>query len=1077
MHSLTSWFIRNPVAANLMMLLVLVAGWFTVSSIRVEGFPKLPADTLEVTTIYPNAHVHQVDEQVTRRIERSFEGLAGVNKVTSFSSEGLSVVRVQKQEGYSLSRLSEDVRSRLDAIYGLPDKAEEPVVTRNDFDLAAMIVQLYGDTDPDTLQTIATDVRETLLALPEVSKIKTWGKRQAEIRIELNPEKLLAYQLSTDDVLIKIQQSSLSYQAGTLKTQGGDISLRADHERYQRLDFESIPIRSLNHGSELTLKDIASVMDDYEDDGSLVRFNGQPGIGLEIMIGRQENLLEIAEAVQQSLAKQRLTLPKGVSLVSWADSSHYISERLSLLKDNAVQGLLLVFVLLSLFLNIRLAFWVAMGIPIAIAGALAVMGSDWVGYSLNDITTFGLIIALGILVDDAVVVGESVFEERAKTTDPIKGTELGVRKIATATIYGVLTTIAAFFPMLLIDNAMGKILASFAGVVILTLIFSLIESKFILPAHLAAVSINNDKPAGSKWSVFTWLKRMGHGLQRLAQTALDRFKTAIYAPALVFALKQRYSVLIVFISMAILGLGMIENGSIRTVFFPDIPGQVVSVQVEMDSRAPLQLTTANAQRIEQAANELNRSWQQEHNLQNLPIRHVLMVVNNAASVEFYAELTPTHERPNLSAEEIVSQWRERVGQVEGAMELNFSASEETGGGFALQVFSKNEASLRRVSDLLIEHLNNTPGTSDVRQDLKPGQPQLRFKLTPEARYLGFSDQSLAAQIGDRFGGVEARRVQRGSDEVKVMIKDRLQSRNSLSDIMNLRVQNDQGQWFPITAVADIQSSYVTDYVARRDSQRVNTIYVRLNKALLSPSELGAQLFNGMTEDLEARFPEVKIKQAGELEEIFTVKNNLVKALIFTCVLIYVLLAIPLKSYSQPFIIMSVIPFGFVGAAIGHLIMDVPLSLLSFFGMLALAGVVVNDSLVMLTRFNQASAEGLTIHQALSEAGLGRFKAFFLTTTTTVAGLTPLMLETSEQAQYLIPAAISLAFGELFATAITLILIPVLIAIGQDVKGVWTSISTPLTTDKQDDVLPSTKHSNAHPDKNKENTHVVNELTY
>ncbi|MFT6152770.1 MAG: multidrug efflux pump subunit AcrB [Bermanella sp.] len=1037
MHSLTSWFIRNPVAANLMMVLLLFAGWLTVSSIRVEGFPKLPADTLEIITIYPNAHVQQVDKQVTRKIEISIEGLAGIKKVTSYSSEGISSVSVQKQEGYSLERLSDDIGTRLDSIYGLPEKSENPVVARNDFDLAAMIVQISGDTDTKTLQKTATNVREALLALPEVSKIKTWGKRKPEIRIELIPEKMLAYNLTPDLVIASIQQSSLSFQAGSLKTIGGTIALRADNERLHRLDFEDIRIKSLKDGKQITLTDVAYVIDDYEDDDSIVRFNGQAGIGMEILIGREENLLDIAQAVKKSLDSQRLSLPKGIELVSWADTSHYITERLSLLKDNAVQGLLLVFILLSLFLNIKLAFWVAMGIPISVAGALAVMGSDWVGYSLNDITTFGLIIALGILVDDAVVVGESVFEERGKIKDPIKGTENGVKKVATATIYGVLTTIAAFFPMLLIDNAMGKILASFAGVVILTLIFSLFESKFILPSHLASIDLDEKEYDRSKTlSIFSWLPRLVKHIQRYAQNSLETFKTRIYRPILEFSLKQRYAVLVLFLAIAVFGIGLISNGSIRTVFFPDIPGQIINVKMNMDPRSPSILASYNASHVEDVATLLNQNWKDKYNLQDLPIKHILTVVNGASSVEIFAELTPPSDRMQLSVIQIVNEWREVSGTLEGVTDLSFSASEQTGGGFALQVMGKNETELRVASDLIIAHLRSISGTSNVRQDLKPGQPQLRLTLKPEAKHLGFTDEYLASQIGGRFGGAEALRIQRGSQEVKVIVEDMKSSRDALSDLFNMKVTDQQGAWFPITTVANIESSYVTDYIARRDGKRINTIYASLDKEYISSDELGAEIFGTFSDSIEAHFPDIEITGAGELEEIFSMKGNLTKALLFTSMLIYVLLAIPLKSYTQPLIIMSVIPFGFVGAAFGHLIMGVPLSLLSFFGMLALTGVVVNDSLVMLTRYNQSKAEGMSVHEALNEASLGRFKAIFLTTTTTVAGLTPLILETSEQAQYLIPAAISLAFGEIFATGITLIIIPVLIAIADDVRVFW-----------------------------------------
>jgi multidrug efflux pump subunit AcrB len=1037
MHSLTSWFIRNPVAANLMMVLLLFAGWLTVSSIRVEGFPKLPADTLEIITIYPNAHVQQVDKQVTRKIEISIEGLAGIKKVTSYSSEGISSVSVQKQEGYSLERLSDDLGTRLDSIYGLPDKSEKPIVARNDFDLAAMIVQISGDTDTKTLQKTATNVRETLLALPEVSKIKTWGKRKPEIRIELIPEKMMAYNLTPDLVIASIQQSSLSFQAGSLKTIGGTIALRADNERLHRLDFEDVRIKSLKDGKQITLTDVAYVIDDYEDDDSIVRFNGQAGIGMEILIGREENLLDIAKAVKQSLDSQRLSLPKEIELVSWGDTSHYITERLSLLKDNAVQGLLLVFVLLSLFLNIKLAFWVAMGIPISVAGALAVMGSDWVGYSLNDITTFGLIIALGILVDDAVVVGESVFEERGKTKDSIKGTENGVKKVATATIYGVLTTIAAFFPMLLIDNAMGKILASFAGVVILTLIFSLFESKFILPSHLASIDLDDKEYDHSKTlSVFSWLPRQVKNIQRYAQNSLETFKIQVYQPVLEFSLKQRYAVLVLFLAIAVFGIGLISNGSIRTVFFPDIPGQIINVKMNMDPRSPSALAAYNASHVEDVATLLNQNWKDKYNLQDLPIKHILTVVNGASSVEIFAELTSPLDRKSLSVIQIVNEWREVSGTLEGVTDLSFNASEQTGGGFALQVMGKNETELRAASDLIIEHLRSIPGTSNVRQDLKPGQPQLQLTLKPEAKHLGFTDEYLASQIGGRFGGAEALRIQRGSQEVKVIVEDMKSSRDALSDLFNMKVTDQQGAWFPITTVANIESSYVTDYIARRDGKRINTIYASLDKEYISSDELGAEIFGAFSDAIEAHFPDIEITGAGELEEIFSMKGNLTKALLFTCMLIYALLAIPLKSYTQPLIIMSVIPFGFVGAAFGHLIMGVPLSLLSFFGMLALTGVVVNDSLVMLTRYNQSKAEGLSVHEALNEASLGRFKAIFLTTTTTVAGLTPLILETSEQAQYLIPAAISLAFGEIFATGITLIIIPVLIAITDDVRAFW-----------------------------------------
>jgi multidrug efflux pump subunit AcrB len=1027
MHTLTNWFIHNPVAANLIMLLILISGISTTLSMRIEGFPKLPADTIIIDTIFADAYTEQVDRQITQKIEKALEGLPGVKKIHATSLEGYSSVHVQKKEGYKLQRLLDDVRLRLDSIDTLPVAAQRPVISRNDFDFPALIVQLTGKTDTDTLQRLGRQVREALLAQPEISKLNVWGERRPEIRIELQPGMLEKYNLTISDIVGKIQQSSLTFKAGTLKTEGGHITLRADSQAYHYHDFLNIPVIVKSDGSRILLGDLTEVSDSFEDDDIIVRFNGQPALGMEVLIGRKENLLDIAKAVKNTVAELQAVMPPEVELSIWADSSDYISERLALLQDNAFYGLILVFALLALFLDLKLAFWVAMGIPIALSGALAVMGSPWMDYSLNEITTFGMIIALGILVDDAVVVGESVFTERGRHKDVLKGTAVGVQRVSTATIYGVLTTVAALFPMLLIDSALGKILASFAAVVILALLFSLLESKLILPSHLAHVSLRQVSK-GSRISC-AW-----RGLQGFVQKKLDLFINKLYRPALMWSLKQRYTVLVLFITLATLGLGLIGKGKIKTVFFPEIPEQVITINMEMDARAPYRLTLANTERIETVARELNDALVAAHRLEEKPIRHILVVVSGAFAVEIYAELSPSKVRDGLGTLEILRDWQKRVGQLEGTTQLTFSGSEETAGGFALELYSKNRANLKAASGELMSWLQGIEGISNLRDELKNGKPELYLQLKPEARHLGFSNESLATQIGQRFGGAEAQRVQRNHQEVKVIVQGKEEARDTISDLMQIHLQSDSGEWIPLTAIATIESAYVTDYIGRRDGKRVNTLHAYIDKSVVSPSEISQDLFSHVIPQLKQRFPDVSVAASGELEEMGNIKSGMIRALILTCILIYALLAIPLKSYWQPFIIMSVIPFGFVGAAIGHLIMDLPLSILSFFGMLALTGVVVNDSLVMMTRYNQTRKEGNTVHQALLSAGVGRFRAIFLTTVTTVAGLTPLMSETSEQAQYLIPAAVSLAWGEIFATAITLILVPVLIAITADIRA-------------------------------------------
>jgi multidrug efflux pump subunit AcrB len=1027
MQTLTRWFIHNPVAANLIMLLIFVSGIFTLFTMRIEGFPKLPADSIQIETTFADAYTGQVDRQITQKIERALEGLQGVKKIQSISLEGYSSIYVQKNEGYRLQRLLDDVRIRLDGIYNLPGEAEKPVINRNDFDFPALIVQLYGDANPHTLQRLGRQVREELLAQPEISKLNIWGEKTPEINIELKPNVLEKYNLTTIDILTGIKQSSLTFKAGSVKTKGGRISLRADSQAYQYKDFVEIPVFVKPDGSQLLLGDLAEIHDGYEDDDVIVRFNGLPALGIEVLIGRRENLLKIAPVVKKTVEKLKKTLPQGVKLSVWADSSHYIAERLNLLRLNAIQGLILVFALLALFLDLKLAFWVAMGVPVSVAGALAVMGSRWVDYSLNDITTFGLIIALGILVDDAVVIGESVFAERRRNRDPVAGTEKGVQRVATATIFGVLTTVAAFFPMMLINNALGKVLAGFSGVVILTLLFSLFESKFILPSHLAYISLQKqNSPQGiSKWWRY---------VQGSAQGKLEAFNQKIYKPVLIWCLKQRYCVLILFISFAAMGFGLIYTGKVKTVFFPDIPGQLITVKMEMDARAPYRLTLNNVDRVEAVANAINEAFTALHPQAAKPIRRILVVVKGAFSVDIYAELTPEEEREGLGTHIIQRQWQDQVGRLEGTTELTFTGSEETGGGFAIELYSRDEEHLRSASREIISYLQDIQGVRNLRDELKNGKPELYLKLKPEVRHLGFTNEMLAIQISQQFSGAEVQRVQRGNQEVKVIVKNHQSSRNSIADLMHARLQNDKGRWFPLVAIATIKSTYVTDYISRRDGKRVNTIFADIDKSIVSPAEISQDLFSRIVPDLKRRFAQVTIKKGGGLEEMAAMKGGLVRALIFTCILIYALLAIPLKSYWQPFIIMSVVPFGFVGASLGHLIMGLPLSVLSFFGMLALTGVVVNDSLVMMTRYNQTVEEGATTNDALMSAGVGRFLAIFLTTATTVAGLIPLMNETSEQAQYLIPAAVSLAWGEIFATTITLILVPVLIAISTDVRA-------------------------------------------
>lgn len=1030
MHALTAWFIRNPVAANLLMALILFLGVQTALSIRIEGFPRIPPEAVNVTIEYPGATAAQVDELVTQKIEQALEGLEGVRSITSQSGNGYASVSVRRAGGENLQAVLDRVRIRIDGLTDLPDKARRPVIEASGYDFPALYVNLHGQADPATLQTLAQRLKETLLSEPELSRLKIWGLIPRELRIEVDPERLRQYGLTVADVTQAIQANSLTFQAGQLRTEGGTIFLRADDRAQYAPEYAALPIIERPDGSFVPLSELANVEDGFLEGDFLFRLNGNPTIGMEVLIGQKENLLDISRVVRRVVGDFEAQLPPQVQAEVWGDSAGYIADRLALLRSNGVQGLLLVTLMLSVFLNVRLAFWVAMGIPISIMGALAVAGTKWVDYSLNDVTTFGLIIALGILVDDAVVVGESVFEERRKGGDNIKGTERGVERVAVATVFGVLTTIAAFYPMLLIDNPLGKVLAGFSGIVILALIFSLIESKFILPAHLAHVPLDGER--------HYLLTRAWGRVQDGAQGGLMWFRDHIYRPALEFSVRHRYAVLILFVAVGALGLGMLTKGKIKTVFFPDVPGQVITVNLEMDARAPFSLTRDNIDRIEAVGRELNAELAAQAGMDSPPIQTFFTVVDGAGSAQIYAEMLPVAERPQVAILDVVRDWRDRVGAVEGASELEFSGSEALAGGFRIRLMSKDEDLLRAASEEMRAFLAEIDGVANIRDGLVGGQPELKLRLRPDARNLGFTAETLASQIGYGFGGAEVTRVRRDGAEVRVVVQNARAARDTIHDLMQTRLRSDTGVWVPLGTVAEIEGAYVAGAVHRRDGQRMNTVMASIDRSLVAPSEVGQAVFEQLVPDLAAKYPTVKVAAAGELEEMGEIQGGLIRALMLAAVLIYVLMAVPLKSYWQPVVILAIVPFGFIAASVGHLIMGVSLSLFSFFGMLALTGVVVNDSLVMITRYNQAREAGETVAEALHDAGIGRFQAIFLTTATTVIGLMPLLTETSEQAQYLIPAAVSLAFGELFGTALMLLLVPVLIAIAEDVLGLFRS---------------------------------------
>ncbi|MEM9557135.1 MAG: efflux RND transporter permease subunit [Acidobacteriota bacterium] len=1024
MHWLAAWFVRNPVAANLLMALILLAGLLTVSGMRIESFPRVPPRSISISVVYPGATATQVSQGVTEKIEQALEGLPGVRRTFSLSVEGFSSVVVERRTGYDLQRLLEDAKIRVDGIVGLPLAAERPSITRDEFSVFGLIVQVTGDVDEQTLQQACRLVEDELLTHPQISNLEVFGKRPFEVSLEVDNALLERHGLTLQHVRQAVESNSLDYRAGALDSDGQRILLRGDGKAFYREDFADIPLLTLPSGEILRMRDVATVRDGFEQDIVHARFNGKPSIGLIVNTTRMSNLLDVREAVDEVLATARPQLPDAIELDVWADSAEYIQDRLSLLRTNAWQGLLLIVVLLTLFLDWRLALWVALGIPIAVAGTLALMGERFLGHSLNDITTFGLIIVLGILVDDAIVVGESIYESRQGSKDGVTAAISGVQRVATPTAFGAMTTIAAFFPLLLIDNDIARVFAGFSVIVITAVSMSFVESKFILPAHLASVP-PGDRGGRSRLSR-AWARVRGaidRGFEILVRT--------VYRRALGRVLQHRYAALLLLSALAIFGIGLMIKGTIEMVFFPEVPGNTITVTVAMDPSSPEALTLRGAERLEAAAEVVNRRLADERGLSAPPIAKVMVALAGRREIEAYGELTP-EAMNTVGTTAVLNAWRAELGALEGVEDIRFSGSFETGGGFALQIIGRDEAALAEAVSAVSERLAAVAGVHDVRSDLQGGQPEIHLRLKPEARHLGLTLADLAIQIGDGFGGLEVQRMQRADDEVKVFVRYEEERRRSLHEVLTSKVVTPDGRWVMLSSVAELDSSAGASAILRRDGKRAATLEATLDKTVTGAADV-MRAIEDVLEQVPERWPGLEVRRGGELEEMGEVQDGMVKASIFIAALIFTLLAIPLRSYSKPVVIMSVVPFAFMGAAFGHLAMDLPLSILSFFGMLAATGVVVNDSLVMVSRYGQLRDDGMPLAEALVEAGCSRFRAIFLTTVTTVSGLMPLMLETSEQAQYLIPAAVSLAFAELLATPVALFLVPIMLHVLHDLR--------------------------------------------
>ena len=1043
MNRAIEWFARNGVAANLMMVLIVFGGFLTISTLKQEVMPEFSLDMITVSVEYLGAAPEEVEEAVCTRLEEAIQGLDGIKRITSTASEGRGKVVVELELGADTRKVVDDVKSRVDAIITFPEQTEKPVIQEITSRRQVIDIALWGDADETTLKFLADQARDELTAIPGISQVELANARPYEISIEVSERDLRQHGLTFSQVADAVRRSSLDLPGGSVKTSGGEILLRAKGQAYRQREFEDLVLLSHPDGTHLRLGEVARVNDGFAETDQSSFFDDQPTIIIRVYRTGEQGALDIADKVKAYVSEAQPRMPAGITLTTWGDTSKTLRDRLDLMLRNGRLGFIMVFFTLALFLRFRLAFWVSLGIPISFLGAIWLMPTFDV--SINMISAFAFIVVLGIVVDDAIVVGESIYRHQEESHHGLEGAIEGAKSIMTPVVFAVLTSVAAFMPLLMVPGTMGKIMRTIPLIVIPCLLFSLVESLWILPHHLSRLSKKTlvDPSRAGLW----------RRLQGSFSSGLERFIENMYRPLLENAIKWRYLTLATGVATLILTVGLVGGGWIRFVYFPEIEADYITASLTMPQGTPVENTAQGVERLAAAAATLRRELEEElgtdvyrHSYaavgdqpfrtgQNTMGPSAGRQVNYSGSHlgEFTIELQPAEDR-DISSSVLAERWRELTGQIPDAIEMSFNATLfSPGEDINIELTGPDLDELRAAAAKLKLSLTEYAGVYEIADSFREGKREMKLEIRPSAEVLGLTLADLARQVRQAFYGEEAQRIQRGRDDIRVMVRYPREERRSLGDLENMRIRTPGGQEVPFVQVAVVAPGRGFASIQRVDRRRSVNVTADVDSSQVAPGDIIADLEATVLPDIVADHPTVFYALEGAQAEQRESLGGLQRGFAIALVLIYALLAIPLKSYSQPLIIMAAIPFGIVGAAWGHMILGLNLTIISMFGIVALAGVVVNDSLVMVDFINRNRRFKDDLANAIRRAGVVRFRPILLTSLTTFVGLLPLMLERSMQATFLIPMAVSLAFGVLFATFITLLLVPAGYAILEDMK--------------------------------------------
>lgn len=1011
-----SWMVHNRVTPNLLMIFLILGGLFMSTKIKKEVFPSFELDRVSISVSYPGSSPEEVEQGIVLAIEDAIEGIEGIKEITSTAGEGNGNVNVELMEDANPQTVLQDIEQEVDRISTFPDDAEDAVVTLASHKRQVLRVNFFGNVEERSLREVVEQVRDRLLQKDGITQIEVSGARDYEIIVEIPMEKLRMYGLTLSQVAAIIRQSSVEIPGGKLDTSGGEILLRINNRSDWATEFARIPIVITRSGTTVYLEDIATVKETFESSNREASYERQRSLTLRVYRVGNQTPIGISDATKQAMVEIEPDLPPGINWKITSDRSTIYKQRLDLLLKNAFLGLVLVLVLLGFFLELKLAFWVTMGIPISFLGGLLFM--PMLGISINMISMFAFIVSLGIVVDDAIIAGENIYEYRQRGLSFIDAAIAGAKDVATPIAFSILTNIVAFMPLLFVPGTMGKVWQVIPLVVITVFVISWIESLLILPAHLAHSSTRSVNPL---------LRYLGRFQQRFGEK-FNWFIENIYGRILDAILHTKFFTVAVLFAILIVTFGYVFSGRISMILMPRVESDRAVVTATLPYGSPY----SNLDRVRnQIINGMERV-RDSHGGEQL-VEGIASLIDGDR-IEVYAYLTPPEIRP-LSTRDVTKLWRKEVGPIVGVQSSLFESDRGgpgSGAALTIELSHRDIEILDKASSMLAEKLETFPNTKDIDDGYTPGKPQFNFTINERGHSLGLTASEVGRQVRDSFQGAIALKQQRGSHEVTVRVRLPEGQRVSEYDIESMLIATSAGTFVPLSDIATVERGRAFTSITRRDGRRTVMVKANVDPIGMS-SQIMAALDSTVLPELAKAFPGLSYgyegRQASRKESV----QSLFQGFIFSLICIYFLLAIPFRSYSQPIIVMIAIPFGMVGAVLGHLLMGYNLSLMSMMGVVALSGIVVNDSLVLVDYANKRRREGFSPHAAIRAAAIRRYRPVVLTTLTTFCGLGPMIFETSRQARFMIPMALSLGFGILFATIITLVLAPCLYLIVENIR--------------------------------------------